>query len=184
MLLGLDGAEPDIASTATVLPTATVIGAAVIGEHANLWYGCVVRADEAEIVVGEHTNLQDGVIVHADPGYPVRIGARVTVGHGAIVHGAGIEDDCLIGMRAVVLNGARIGSGCLLAAGTVVREGDRIPAGSMVAGVPGKVRRDLTEAERQMIQDSWRGYVDRAARHLAALTKEVSNERTSPTTPI
>lgn len=178
MLLGLDGTEPEIASTAVVLPTATVIGAAVLGSYANLWYGCVVRADEAAITVGERSNLQDGVIVHADPDYPVRIGARVTIGHGAIVHGASIEDDCLIGMRAVVLNGVRIGPGCLLAAGTVVREGTDIPAGSMVAGIPGKVRRAVTDAERRMIEDSWRGYVDRAARHRAALEKGVRNAPT------
>lgn len=172
MLIRLGDTTPDIASTAVVLPTATVIGDAVLAEHVNVWYGCVVRADEARITVESNTNLQDGVVVHADPGYPVRIGARGTVGHGAIVHGATIEDDCLIGMRAVVLNGARIGRGSLLAAGAVVREGERIPEGSLVAGVPAKVRRPVTDAERQMMEDSWRGYVDRAARHLAGSRME------------
>jgi carbonic anhydrase/acetyltransferase-like protein (isoleucine patch superfamily) len=169
MRIALDGAVPDIAGTAVVLPNATVVGDVVVGAYANLWYGCVVRGDEARISIGTHTNLQDGVIVHADPGYPASIGDRVTVGHGAIIHGATVEAECLIGMRAVVLNGASIGTGCLVAAGAVVREGMRVPAGSLVAGVPAKVRREVSEDERRLIEDSWRGYVDRAMRHRAAL---------------
>lgn len=169
MRIALGDAVPTIADTAIVLPTATVIGDVVIDAYANLWYGCVARGDEARISVGEHTNLQDGVIVHADPGFPATIGARCTVGHGAIIHGSTIEDDCLIGMRAVVLNGATIGRGSLVAAGAVVREGMEVPPGSLVAGVPAKVRREVSDAERKSIEDSWRGYVDRAARHRAAL---------------
>jgi carbonic anhydrase/acetyltransferase-like protein (isoleucine patch superfamily) len=169
MRIALGDVEPEIADTAIVLPTATVVGDVEIRAYANLWYGCVVRGDEAQITIGEHTNLQDGVIVHADPDFPVSIGARVTVGHGAIIHGSTIEAGCLIGMRAVVLNGTSIGHGCLVAAGAVVREGMRVPPGSLVAGVPAKVRREVNDAERQRIEDSWRGYVDRAARHYAAL---------------
>lgn len=169
MCIALGDAVPAIASSAIVLPTATVIGDVVIDAYANLWYGCVVRGDEARITVGEHTNLQDGVIVHADPDFPATIGARCTVGHGAIIHGSTVEADSLIGMRAVVLNGASIGSGSLVAAGAVVREGMCVPPGSLVAGVPAKVRREVSDAERQQIQDSWRGYVDRAVRHRAAM---------------
>jgi carbonic anhydrase/acetyltransferase-like protein (isoleucine patch superfamily) len=169
MRIALGDVGPEIADTAIVLPTATVIGDVEIRAYANLWYGCVVRGDEARISVGEHTNLQDGVIVHADPDFPATIGPRVTVGHGAIIHGSTIEADCLIGMRAVVLNGASVGAGSLVAAGAVIREGMVVPPGSLVAGVPAKVRRDVSDAERKRIEDSWRGYVDRAVRHHAAL---------------
>ncbi|GAB3417636.1 gamma carbonic anhydrase family protein [Flindersiella endophytica] len=169
MRIALGDVEPKVADTAIVLPTVTVIGDVVIDAYANLWYGCVVRGDEARITIGEHTNLQDGVIVHADPDFPATIGPRCTVGHGAIIHGSTVESDSLIGMRAVVLNGATIGRGCLVAAGAVVREGMHVPPNSLVAGVPAKARREVSDAERQRIEDSWRGYVERAARHRAAL---------------
>ena len=173
MLISLDRGTPQVAMSAVILPTAIVIGDAIVGEHASLWYGCVVRADEATITIGEYTNLQDGVIVHADSGFPATIGDRVTVGHGAVIHGATVESDCLIGMQATILNGASIGAGSLVAAGSVVREGAQIPPGSMVAGVPAQVRRGVSDAERRLIQESWRGYVDRAARHVAALPQDM-----------
>lgn len=171
MRIALGDVEPRIADTAIVLPTATVIGDVVVAAYANLWYSCVVRGDEARISVGEHSNLQDGVIVHADPEFPATIGPRVTVGHGAVIHGSTIESDSLIGMRAVVLNGATIGRGSLVAAGAVVREGMEVPPDSLVAGVPAKVLREVSDAERKRIDDSWRGYVERAARHRAALER-------------
>lgn len=168
-VIALDGATPRVDPAATVLPGATVVGDVVLGARANVWYGAVVRGDDTSIEVGEDTNLQDGVIVHADPGFPARIGSRVTVGHGAVVHGALVEDGCLIGMRAVLLNGARVGAGSLIAAGAVVLEGAEIPPGSLVAGVPAKVRRELSEEERDALDASWRSYVRRAARHAAAI---------------
>jgi len=174
VLISLDFGTPQVATSAVILPTAIVIGDAIVGEHASLWYGCVVRADEATIKIGEYANLQDGVIVHADSGFPATIGDRVTVGHGAVIHGATVESDCLIGMQATILNGASIGAGSLVAAGSVVKEGTQIPPGSMVAGVPAQVRREVSDAERRLIQESWRGYVDRAARHVAALTAKDS----------
>mgnify|MGYP001370263535 CR=1 FL=1 len=180
MLISMDRGIPQVATSAVILPTAIVIGDAVVGEHASLWYGCVVRADEATIRVGEYTNLQDGVIVHADSGFPATIGDRVTVGHGAVIHGATIESDCLIGIRATILNGASIGAGSLVAAGSVVREGAQIPPGSMVAGVPAAVKRGVSDAERCLIQQSWREYVDRAARHVAALPQHIRAVQGNP----
>lgn len=167
-IISLGDDAPRIDDTAIVLPGATVVGAVSLGARVNVWYAAVVRADAAPIEVADDTNLQDGVIVHADPGFPAGIGARVTVGHGAVVHGATVGDDCLVGMRSVILNGARIGAGSLIAAGAVVLEGVEIPPGSLVAGVPGKVRRELTDDERAGIDASWRGYVSRAERHISA----------------
>jgi carbonic anhydrase/acetyltransferase-like protein (isoleucine patch superfamily) len=129
----------------------------------------VLRGDTTTIVVGERSNLQDGVIVHADPGFPATVGDDVSVGHAAVLHGCTIEDGCLIGMGAVVLNGAVVGRGAMVAAGAVVLEGTRIPPGSLVAGVPGKVRRELTAAERDGLAQNAARYVERAEQHREAL---------------
>ena len=117
-----------------------MIGQATIEAGASVFYGAVVRADMDRVVLGAGSNLQDNVVVHTDYGFPTDIGAGVSVGHAAVVHGCTVEDDCLIGMHATVLNGARIGAGSLVAAGTVVLEGTVVPPRSLVAGVPGKVR--------------------------------------------
>lgn len=141
------GSTPDVHGTAFIAPSATIIGSAILSAGSSAFYGAVVRADTAAISVGAGSNLQDNVVLHADPGFPCTVGAGVSVGHGAVVHGCTVEDDCLIGMGATVLNGARIGAGSLIAAGAVVLEGTVIPPRSLVAGVPGKVRRELTEEE-------------------------------------
>lgn len=129
--------DPD----AYVAPGAWVMGDVTLGPRASVWYGAVLRGDMDRIVVGEDTNLQDGTIVHVDEGRPALIGARVGVGHRAIVHGCTVEDDCLIGMGSVLLNGVVVCAGSVVAAGAVVREGMVVPPGSLVAGVPGKVVR-------------------------------------------
>ena len=162
------GNTPRVDETVFVAGTATLIGDVVLGGHSSVFYGATVRADTTPIRVGEGTNLQDNVVVHADPGYPAVIGDRVSVGHGAVVHGCTIEDDCLIGMNATVLNGAVIGTGSLVAAGTVVLEGTVVPPGSLVAGVPGKVRRALTDDEREKVVTNARIYLELAARHREA----------------
>jgi carbonic anhydrase/acetyltransferase-like protein (isoleucine patch superfamily) len=161
-LLGYRGSVPDIAPDAFVAPGATVVGAARLGAAGSIWYGAVVRADGDRIDVGERSNVQDGCVLHADPGYPVDIGAGVSVGHGAVVHGCTVEDDVLIGMGAVLLNGARVGAGSIIAAGAVVLEGTTVPPASLVAGVPGKVRRELTEEEVDGNRGNARRYVARA----------------------
>jgi carbonic anhydrase/acetyltransferase-like protein (isoleucine patch superfamily) len=164
-ILALPGAAPRLAPGAVVLPGATVVGDVSLADDVGVWYGAVLRGDVAPVSIGAGSNVQDTAVLHADPGFPASIGERVTIGHGAVVHGATVGDDCLIGMRATVLNGARIEPGCLIAAGAVVPPGARIPAGSLVAGVPGKVRRPVSEAETATIAASWQLYVSLAHRH-------------------
>ena len=164
-LLGIDGHEPTVAPDAFVAEGATLIGAVTVREGASVWFGAVVRADEAPIEVGASSNVQDGCVLHADPTFPVTVGSRVSIGHRAVVHGCTIEDDSLVGMGAIVLNGAVIGAGSLVAAGSVVLEGTVVPPGSLVIGIPGKVRREVTDAERARIQDDTEAYVVRARRY-------------------
>lgn len=159
---------PVIDPSAFVATTSTVAGAVRIGPHASVWYGAVLRAEFALIDLGAGSNLQDNVVVHVDEGFPTTIGRDVSVGHNAVIHGATIGDGALIGMNATVLNGAVIGAGSLVAAGTVVLEGTVVPEGSLVAGVPGKVRRALTEDERASIAGNARRYRDIAAMHAEA----------------
>jgi carbonic anhydrase/acetyltransferase-like protein (isoleucine patch superfamily) len=162
------GDAPTIDPTAWLAPTAMVIGRASIAADTSLFYGAVVRADMDEIWLGQGSNLQDNVVVHTDFGFPTRIGAGVSVGHAAVVHGCSVEDNCLIGMNATVLNGAVIGTGSLVAAGAVVLEGTRIPPHSLVAGVPGKVRRELTDEEYAKVMRNAEHYRGLAAQHRAA----------------
>jgi carbonic anhydrase/acetyltransferase-like protein (isoleucine patch superfamily) len=169
-LIPFRGRTPDTGAAAFTAPTASLIGEVTLGTSASVFYGATVRADTASIRIGSGTNLQDNVVVHADPGYPARIGDRVSVGHGAVVHGCTIEDDCLIGMGATVLNGAVIGSCSLVAAGAVVLEGTVVPPRSLVAGVPAKVRRALDDAEVQAIRDNAERYIRLAEEHHQALT--------------
>ena len=143
------GMLPQIAPSAFVAEGAVLVGDVVIGDESSIWYNVVLRGDINSIRVGARSNIQDGTIVHVTRSYPVIIGNEVTVGHQAMVHGCTIEDGALIGMSAVILDRARIGSESLVAAGTVVRENFVVPAGTLVAGVPGRVVRDLTDAERQ-----------------------------------
>jgi carbonic anhydrase/acetyltransferase-like protein (isoleucine patch superfamily) len=128
----------------------------------------VVRADLDAISVGAGTNLQDGVVVHADPGYPASIGANVSVGHRAVLHGCTIEDDVLIGMGAIVMNGAHVGARSIIAAGALIPEGVTIPAGSLVLGAPGRVRRETTAGEHAVIAANAEVYVALAKQHQAA----------------
>jgi carbonic anhydrase/acetyltransferase-like protein (isoleucine patch superfamily) len=184
LILPFGGLEPQIDPTAWLAPTATVVGDAQIEARASVFYGAVVRADMAAVRLGAGSNLQDNVVVHTDTDLPAIIGAGVTVGHAAVVHGCVIEDQCLIGMNATVLNGAVVGAGSLVAAGTVVREGAVIPPRSLVAGVPGKVLRELTDQERERVTRGADVYIDLAARHRAALGASgpdaVPNGRSEP----
>ncbi len=143
----------------------TLVGAVIVRARASIWFGAVMRGDGAAIEVGEGSNVQDGCVLHSDPDFPVIIGAGVTIGHRAVVHGCTIGDGALVGMGAVVLNGAVVGSGSLVAAGTVVLEGTEVPPGSLVAGVPGKVRREVTDAEQERIRAGTESYVTRAQRY-------------------
>jgi carbonic anhydrase/acetyltransferase-like protein (isoleucine patch superfamily) len=169
MLLSLPGDRtPHVADDAWVAPGATIVGDVTLEPGASVWYGAVVRADNAPIVIGRDSNLQDNVAVHVDPGFPLTVGARVSVGHNAVLHGCTIEDDVLIGMSSTVLNGARIGAGSLVAAGAVVTQGADIPPRSLVAGVPAKVRRALTDEEVRGIAENAAVYLDKTAQHRQA----------------
>jgi carbonic anhydrase/acetyltransferase-like protein (isoleucine patch superfamily) len=154
--------SPQIDPTAYVAEGARVVGAVVLRPGTSVWFNAVLRGDAEQIVVGEETNIQDGAILHADPGYPCVVGARVVIGHGAILHGCAVGDDCLIGMGAIVLNGARLGSGCIVAAGALVPEGREIPERSLVMGVPGRVVRSVSEEDVEDIRAAAERYRQRA----------------------
>ena len=154
---------PKISDTAFVADNASVIGDVHIADDAVILFGAVMRGDIEAIHFGEGSNLQDNCVIHTDEDFPTVVGKFVSIGHSAVVHGAVIEDRCLIGMGAVVLNGAVIGEGSLVAAGAVVLEGTQIPPGSLVAGIPGKVRRPLSDEEKQHIIENAEKYIARGA---------------------
>jgi carbonic anhydrase/acetyltransferase-like protein (isoleucine patch superfamily) len=164
-VITFDGHTPDIDPTAWVAPTATVIGRVRIGPRASVFYGAVLRGDMDEIVLGEGSNLQDNCVVHTDTGVPARIGAGVGIGHGAIVHGATVEDGCLIGMGATLLNNAVVRTGAFVAAGALVREGQEIPAHHLAVGVPAAVRGELDDAGRERVRRNALQYQELAERH-------------------
>ncbi len=165
LIAAVDGVHPKIDEAGFVAPTAVLLGRVELGRGSSVWYQCVLRGDDERIVLGEDCNIQDGSVIHADPDEPALLGDRVSLGHGAIVHGAVIEDDVLIGMRAVVLNNARIGTGSVVAAGAIVRPGMEVPPGSLVVGVPAQVRREAGDAERDMIAQTTAEYVRKSAQH-------------------
>ena len=146
-----------------IAPGAAVFGDVEIGDRSGIWFAAVVRGDSDPIRIGSETNLQDGCVVHSDPGCPTTIGDRVTVGHAALIHGATIEDDVLIGMRATLLNDVHIGRGSVVAAGSLLTEGTVVPEGSIVMGSPAKVRGSVQDKHREMIDRGWRHYADLAA---------------------
>ena len=163
MIRAYRGIVPKIAASAYIDPSAQVIGDVVVGERSSIWPNVTARGDVHSIRIGDDSNVQDNSVLHCDEGlFPLEIGNRVTVGHLAMLHGCTVEDDCVIGIGAVVLNGAKIGKGSVIAAGAVVPEGAEVPPDSMVMGVPGKVRRQLTEDERQRFRENARHYVEAA----------------------
>jgi carbonic anhydrase/acetyltransferase-like protein (isoleucine patch superfamily) len=153
--------------TAFIAPGAVVVGEVSLGARSSVWFNSVLRGDTDRIEVGDDSNIQDNSTVHMDEGYPALIGDRVTVGHRAVIHGCVIEDDCLIGMGAVLLSGARIGTGSLIAAGAVVREGQQIPPGSLALGLPARVIGPVTEAHRAAIREGSEHYVALSREYLA-----------------
>ena len=164
MLYALGDDAPDVHPDAWVAPTAVLIGKVIVHAHATVWFGAVLRGDNEAITVGERSNVQDNCVLHTDPGCPLVIGRDVTVGHLAMLHGCTIEDEALIGMSAVVLNGAVIGSGSLVGAKALVGENKHMPGGSLILGAPGKVMRELADAERQRIRAGAANYVERGRR--------------------
>ncbi|AXR74068.1 MULTISPECIES: gamma carbonic anhydrase family protein [Auritidibacter] len=164
-IVTIAGARPRIDSTVFLAPTATLSGDVAMEENSSAFYGVSVRGDTAPIRVGRNTNLQDNVVLHADAGFPCTIADNVSVGHSAVIHGATVETECLIGMSATVMNGSVIGEQSLIAAGALVTEGTVIPPRSLVAGVPAKVRRELSDEEVAQLQRNWEIYVKLAAQH-------------------
>lgn len=147
MRITIHGQTPEVHDSAWVAPNATLVGAVHLAEGASVFYGAVLRADNEPIVIGRNSNIQDNCVIHNDRGIAVALGDGVSVGHGAVIHGATIGDHVLVGMGATVMNRAVIGDEVLIAAGALVTEGAEIPPRTLVAGVPAKVRRNLTDAE-------------------------------------
>jgi carbonic anhydrase/acetyltransferase-like protein (isoleucine patch superfamily) len=156
---------PRVPASAFLAPGARVIGNVELGENVGVWFNAVLRGDSDAIVIGDGSNIQDNVSGHGDPGSPLLVGRNVSVGHNAVIHGCTIQDDCLVGMGAIVMNGAVVGAGSLVAAGALVLEGQQIPAGSLVAGVPAKVRRALTDDEKADILRNAENYRARIAHY-------------------
>lgn len=157
--------------TVFVAETATIIGEVTIYPDASVWFGAVIRGDADKIVIGEGTNVQDGAIIHCDANLPTTIGKRVVIGHRAVIHGATIADNVLIGIGAIVLNGARVGEYSIIAAGSLVTEGQEIPPRSLVMGVPAKVVREVTQDEIKRITDGAQNYIDRAKNYWHGIYK-------------
>ncbi len=156
-----------VADGVFIAPHAVVLGDVTIGAQASIWFHAVVRGDTERIVIGARTNIQDQCVLHADPGYPCVLGDDVTVGHGAIVHGATIGNGAMIGMRAVVMNGAKIGEGSIVGVGAIVVEGLEVPPFSVVMGTPARVKRVIEPRDRERTMHAARHYVEAAARYAA-----------------
>ncbi len=171
--------RPQIHAEAWVAPGAVVVGDVRLGPGSSVWYGAVLRADEAEIIIGAGCNIQDLCCLHVDPAEPVVLEDGVSLGHGAVVHGAYVGAGSLIGMGAVILGRARIGGGTMVAAGAVVTPGTVLPPGVLVAGVPGRVVRELTSSDKERLAGTATGYIGRAGRHRAVAWTELPDNVTS-----
>jgi carbonic anhydrase/acetyltransferase-like protein (isoleucine patch superfamily) len=145
-----------------IAPDASLIGSVTLENEANVWFNVVIRADNDEILIGEGSNVQDGSVLHVDPGYPMKLGRRVTVGHKVMLHGCTIGDGALVGINSVVMNGAKIGRSTLIGANTLIAEGKEIPEGVLVLGSPGKIVRELKQEEKDFLLKIADGYVQRS----------------------
>ena len=183
MILTLENRVPQADETSWMAPGAVVVGDVRLGASASVWYGAVIRGDEERIEIGARSNVQDNCVLHADPGFPAIIGADVTIGHNATIHGAIIGDGVLVGMGSVLLNGCIIGDGSIIGAGTVVPEKFVVPPRSLVLGVPARIKRELTADKVARNLESARDYQRRAERHrrhARPQTEATSNCSTAP----
>jgi len=155
-----------------VAPTATLIGKVKLEAGASVWFGSVLRGDNELIHIGENSNVQDGTVMHTDMGSPLTIGKNVTIGHNVMLHGCTVGDCSLIGINSVILNGAKIGNYCIIGANSLIGEGKEIPDGSLVMGSPGKVVRELTDAQKRMLEASAAHYVHNAQRYARDLAPQ------------
>ena len=168
-LYALGNLSPQLDEGAWAAPSADLIGDVRLGVRASVWFGAVLRGDNTPLMLGDETNFQDGSVGHSDADFPLTIGARVTVGHQAILHGCTVADDCLIGMGARILNGAVIESECIVGAGALVTEGKHFERGSLIVGAPARVVRQVTEEEKRMLRASATHYAEKARRYAAEL---------------
>jgi carbonic anhydrase/acetyltransferase-like protein (isoleucine patch superfamily) len=169
MLYRIGDRSPQLHETAYVAPSAQLIGSVVMEEDSSVWFNVVVRGDNDIMTIGRGSNVQDGSILHTDHGIRMTVGKHCTVGHKVILHGCEIGDCTLIGMNAVVLNRAKVGNYCMIGANALITEGKQIPDGSVVMGSPGKIVRQVTDAERKILEGSAAHYVENARRYRAQL---------------
>lgn len=172
-IFSIEGVAPDLPGEDDywVAPGAVVLGRVTLKRNVSIWYNAVLRGDKDTITIGENSNIQDGCVIHTDPGVPATIGRDCTIGHMAMIHGATIGDNSLIGINAVVLNGARVGKNCIIGAKALIPEGKEIPDNSLVMGVPGKVVRTLDDDAAHMLTASAQDYVANWRRHAAKLDR-------------
>ncbi|MCA8863725.1 gamma carbonic anhydrase family protein [Vreelandella sp. F11] len=163
--------QPNIHDDVYIAETADVIGQVTLKSRASVWYQAVLRGDSDHLEVGEESNIQDGAVLHADPGFPLKVGKGVTVGHQAMLHGCTVGDGCLIGIQAVVLNGAVIGENSLVGAGAFIKEGAVFPPNSLIVGSPARVVRELSEEAVAGMKKNAQGYVERGKRHSQELKR-------------
>jgi carbonic anhydrase/acetyltransferase-like protein (isoleucine patch superfamily) len=154
---------PRIAASAYVAPNATVLGNVTLEENSSVWFGATLRGDNETIHIGAASNVQDGAVLHTDPGFPMSIGANVSIGHQAMLHGCTVGEGSLIGIQSVVLNGAVIGKGCLIGAGAIITERKVFADGCLIFGAPAKVVRELTAEERENLVKVAANYAERGA---------------------
>jgi carbonic anhydrase/acetyltransferase-like protein (isoleucine patch superfamily) len=163
--------SPVISASAYIAPNATVIGKVILGENSTVWFGATLRGDNEVISIGAHSNVQDGAVLHTDPGFPLDIGAHVSIGHQAMVHGCTVGEGSLIGIQSIVLNGAIIGKGCLVGAGALITERKVFADGTLILGAPAKAVRELSAEERENLLEVAANYAQRGAHYRAHLHK-------------
>lgn len=167
MICNFEEKRPEIKKNTFIAESAEVIGDVIVEEDASIWFGAVVRGDGNYITIGKGSNIQDNCTVHINPRvFPVIIGKNVTVGHGAIIHGSTIGDNCLIGMGAIILDGVEIGSNTIVGAGSLVTQGKKIPSGVLCIGSPAKVIRELSDEEKDKIRQSAEHYVELSRKYI------------------
>ncbi len=182
MLYRLGNRQPRIAPDCFIADTARIIGSVTLHAGSSVWYNAVLRGDCDDLIVGEGSNVQDGSVLHTDPGLKLVIGRNVTVGHMVMLHGCTVGDGSLIGIGAVVLNGARIGANCIVGAGALVTEGTEIPDNSLVVGAPARVRREIGDIERGMLEHSAAHYRQNGA-HFARELRPVDRAQLTVPNP-
>ncbi|ABR89826.1 carbonic anhydrases/acetyltransferases, isoleucine patch superfamily [Janthinobacterium sp. Marseille] len=153
---------PNIAPSAYVTDSATVVGRVTIMDNSSVWFQVAIRGDNEDITIGRNCNLQEGAVLHADPGFPLTLADNVSVGHQAMIHGCSIGEGSLVGIQAIILNGAKIGKNCLVGAGALVTEGKEFPDNSLILGAPARAIRTLNEADVANLQRIANSYVERA----------------------